>query len=77
MKWFKTIYPNLRGEVAVRGMSLSDLASVIDVSVPAIRRRLLGARNGGTDFSVYECWQLCQYFEKSFDWLFKMESDAT
>lgn len=76
MKWFKTIYPNLRGEAAVRGMSLSDLASVIDVSVPAIRRRLIGARNGGTDFSAFECWQMCQFFDKSFEWLFKMESDA-
>lgn len=76
MKWFKTIYPNLRGEAAVRGMSISDLASVIDVSVPAIRRRLLGAKNGGTDFSVYECWQMCQYFGKTFEWLFQTESDA-
>lgn len=76
MKWFKTIYPNLRGEAAVRNMGIGDLADVIGVSVPQMRRRLRGARNGGTDFTAYECWQMCQYFDKSFEWLFKMESEV-
>ena len=76
MKWFKTIYPNIRGEAAVRGMSIGDLAAVIGVSIPAMRRRLLGGKNGGTDFNAFECWKLCQYFEKSFEYLFEMLSDA-
>lgn len=75
MKWFRTIYPNLRGEVAVKGMSLSDLAAVIDVSVPAMRRRLIGSKNGGTDFTAYECWRMCRFFGKSFEWLFEMRGD--
>ena len=65
MKWFRTIYPNLRGAAAVRGMGIKDLAKVIDVSVPAMRRRLKGAKHGGTDFSAYECWCLCQHFGMS------------
>lgn len=76
MKWFKTIYPNLRGEAGSRGMGIGDLAAVIEVSVPAMRRRLVGSRNGGTDFTVYECWKLCRFFEKSFEELFKA-SDLT
>lgn len=76
MKWFRTIYPNLRGEAAVRGMSLTDLAAVIDVSVPALRRRLIGSKNGGTDFTAFECWKMCKFFDKSFEELFQMSGDA-
>ncbi len=77
MKWFRTIYPNLRGEAAVRGLGIKDLANVIDVSVPAMRRRLRGSKNGGTDFSAYECWCLCQFFGKSFEELFKTSGDKS
>ena len=75
MRWFRTIYPNLRGAAAVRGDGIKDLAKVIDVSVPAMRRRLKGAKNGGTDFSAYECWCLCQHFGMSFEELFKTRGD--
>lgn len=76
MKWFRTIYPNLRGAAAVRGMGIKDLAKVIDVSVPAMRRRLIGSKKGGTDFSAYECWCLCQHFGMSFEELFQTAGDS-
>lgn len=75
MKWFKTIYPNLRGAAAVRGEGVGDLAKVINVSVPAMRRRLNGKPNGGTSFSAHECWSLCQHFNMSFEELFKTSGD--
>lgn len=65
-----TIYPNILAEITDRDMSVGDLAKIIDVSTQAMRRRLLGKANGGTDFTVYECHILCEHFHKSFDWLF-------
>ena len=57
-------------------MGIKDLAKIIDVSVPAMRRRLKGSQNGGTDFSAYECWCLCQEFGMSFEELFKTAGDS-
>ena len=65
-----TIYPNLLAAMNSRGMSVSDLASVLGISDQAMRRRLLGKANGGSDFNVYECHVLCEYFKASFEWLF-------
>jgi hypothetical protein len=41
-----------------------------------MRRRLKGAKNGGTDFSAYECWCLCQHFGMSFEELFQTAGDS-
>ena len=65
-----TIYPNILAMVTERDMTVNDLAKIIGVSAQAMRRRLLGKANGGTDFTVYECHILCERFQKSFDWLF-------
>ena len=65
-----TIYPNLLAMLTERDMRVADLGKIIDVSEQAMRRRLLGKANGGTDITAYECHILCEHFHKSFEWLF-------
>lgn len=76
MKWFVTVYPNLRAEAARRNVSMATLAEVLGISVPALRRRLLSKAQGGTDFSPFECHVLCDYFSKPFDELFETSGDV-
>lgn len=76
MKWFKTIYPNLRAEAARRNLTVKDLADILGITVPMMRRRLLGRAQGGVDLSPYECHVLCKTFEKTFEWLFEMSDVA-
>ena len=65
-----TIYPNLLEMITDRDMTVSDLGDILGVSDQAMRRRLLGRANGGTDITAYECHILCEHFHKSFEWLF-------
>lgn len=65
-----SIYPNLIQMMTDLDMSVADLAAVLNVSDQAMRRRLLGKANGGTDITAYECHILCEHFHKSFEWLF-------
>lgn len=65
-----SIYPNVIRVMDERDMSVADLAAVIGVSDAAMRRRLLGKANGGSDITAYECHLLCEHFHKSFEWLF-------
>lgn len=65
-----SIYPNLIQMMTDLDMSVADLAAVLNVSGQAMRRRLLGKANGGTDITAYECHILCEHFHKSFEWLF-------
>lgn len=65
-----TIYPNLLTVITDHGMTVADLGAIIGVSDQAMRRRLLGKANGGTDITAYECHLLCEHFHKSFEWLF-------
>lgn len=65
-----SIYPNLIRMMTDLDMSVADLAAVLNVSDQAMRRRLLGKANGGTDITAYECHILCEHFHKSFEWLF-------
>ena len=76
MKWFKTVYLNLRGEAARRNLTVSDLADVLGITVPMMRRRLLSRAHGGVDFSAYECRLLCEFFDKPFEWLFETSGEA-
>lgn len=71
-----TIYPNLLSAMNKQGMGVNDLANVLGISDQAMRRRLLGKANGGSDFNVYECHVLCEYFESSFEWLFATGDNA-
>lgn len=65
-----TIYPNLLTTIADHDVSVAELGKIIGVSDQAMRRRLLGKANGGTDITAYECHILCEHFHKSFEWLF-------
>ena len=65
-----TIYPNLLTMITEREMSVADLGNILGVSDQAMRRRLLGKANGGTDITAYECHILCEHFHKPFEWLF-------
>lgn len=75
MGWFRTIYPNLRAEAARRGLTVRDLAAVLDINPQAMRRRLLGRKNGGSDLTAWEGHLLCDYFGMSFEELFKVEAE--
>ncbi len=65
-----TIYPNLLTTISDHDMTVADLGVIIGVSDQAMRRRLLGRANGGTDITAYECHILCEHFHKPFEWLF-------
>ena len=66
----KSIYPNLLQMMTERDMVVSDLAAIFGISDQAMRRRLLGRANGGSDITAYECHILCEFFHKPFEWLF-------
>ena len=66
----KSIYPNLLQMMNERDMVVSDLAAIFGISDQAMRRRLLGKLNGGSDITAYECHILCEFFHKPFEWLF-------
>lgn len=76
MKWFKTVYLNLRAEAARRNLGVGDLANVLGISVPKMRRRLLSRAHGGVDFSPYECRLLCEFFDMPFEELFKTSGEV-
>ena len=65
-----TIYPNLLTTIMECEMGIADLGKIIGVSEQAMRRRLVGKANRGTDITAFECHILCEYFHKSFEWLF-------
>lgn len=66
----KSIYPNLLLAMTEHDMRVIDLGRLLQVSEPAMRRRLLGKANGGSDITAYECHILCEFFHKPFEWLF-------
>lgn len=66
----KSIYPNLLQMMNERDMVVSDLAAIFGISDQAMRRRLLGKPNGGSDITAYECHIMCEFFHKPFEWLF-------
>lgn len=66
----KTIYPNLLKMITDCDMGTGDLGNILGISDQAMRRRLIGKANGGTDITAYECRILCEHFHKPFEWLF-------
>lgn len=71
-----TIYPNLLEMMTQFEMRVVDVACLLQISEQAMRRRLLGRANGGTDITAYECHILCEYFKKPFEWLFATAGDV-
>ena len=59
------MFPNLWGQKAYRHMSDEDMASVIGVSRNAYQQKVKSGR-----FTPQECKAFCDFFGKSFDFLF-------
>lgn len=60
-------YPNLLAEIARNGKSNSDVADLLALSPSSFSRRL----KGEIDWTKSEIDILCDYFNKSYDYLFK------
>lgn len=59
------MYPNLMGQKAYHGLTNDDLANIIGVSRNSFDTKMRTGR-----FTVKECKALCEYFDKSFYFLF-------
>lgn len=64
------MYPNLLGQKAYRKMTEEDMAAVIGVSRVAYQNKIKSGR-----FTPRECKAYCQYFNKSFDFLFAEDDE--
>ena len=51
------MYPNLRAEMARRGVTISQLAAVIGVQLQTLSRKL----NGGSEFTLTEAYAIKDY----------------
>jgi len=58
-------YPNLLGQKAIRGLTNADMGRIIKVSRRTFEQKIRSGR-----FTPNECKTYCDYFEKSFDFLF-------
>ena len=65
------MYPNLRAEIARKGMSLADVSAVIGRTNASTSLKL----NGKNDFTLAECVALSRYFGKTIDELFEVADD--
>ena len=64
------MFPNLIGQKAYRKLTDEDMASIIGVSRNAYQSKMKSGR-----FVASECKALCEYFNKSFDYLFAVDGD--
>lgn len=63
----KTIlYPNLLAEIARCGKTYSEIAGLLELSPSSFGRRL----SGQVEWSKSEIDTLCDYFKKTYDYLF-------
>ena len=69
-KCINVVFPLLKGEMAKRGISVRDLAKVLDTSEDSVRRRL----RGEVEFDLKEIIKLLEYFERTFEQLFGKEA---
>lgn len=65
------MFPNLLGQKAYRGLTDEDMAAIIGVSRNAWQQKVKSGR-----FTPQECKALCDYFGKSFAYLFASDGDA-
>ena len=72
-KCIKVKFPSLKGEMAKRGISVSDLAEVLDSSEDSVRRRL----RGDVEFDLTEIIKILDYFQSTFEELFGEEDIAS
>lgn len=64
------MYPNLLGQKAYYKLTDEDMAKIIDVSRNAYTAKIKSGR-----FYPEECKKYCDYFKKSFDFLFATEDE--
>lgn len=64
------MFPNLLGQKAYRGLSDTDMANIIGVSRNTWHQKIKNGR-----FTPMECKALCEYFGKSFAYLFAADGD--
>ena len=69
-KCINVVFPLLKGEMAKRGISVRDLAKVLDTSEDSVRRRL----RGEVEFDLKEIIKLLEYFGRTFEQLFGKEA---
>lgn len=60
-------YPNLLAEIARKGETYESLATLLNISVSAVARRM----NGSVEWSKSEIDTLCDHFSKDYDYLFR------
>ncbi len=65
MKGGISMYPNLLGQKAYYHLSNDEMAQIIGVSRNSFEKKMKTGR-----FNVKECRALCEYFNKSFCFLF-------
>ena len=63
----KILYPNLRAEIARRGLKHYQFAEMVGMSAVVFSSRLTGA----TEFDVAEITRICEVLGFSFEYLFK------
>lgn len=64
------MYPNLLGQKAFRHLTNEDMAKIIGVSRTAYEQKIRSGR-----FTPTECRAYCDYFRKSFEFLFAEERE--
>ena len=65
------MYPNLLGQKAYHHMSDENMAAVIGVSRNAYQQKIKSGR-----FTPEECKKFCEFFAKSFDFLFATNDET-
>ena len=64
------MFPNLMGQKALHKLSDAHMAKIIGVSRNAYQQKIKSGR-----FTPAECKALCEYFDKSFSYLFALDGD--
>ena len=64
------MFPNLLGQKAFHHLTDDDMATIIGVSRNAWQQKIKSGR-----FTPKECKSLCDYFNKSFSYLFAEDGD--
>lgn len=64
------MYANLRAEKAKRRLTDETMAEIIGVHKNTYRNKMVSGK-----FAPWECKKLCDYFGKSFNFLFALEEE--
>lgn len=66
------MFPNLLGQQKYRHMTAADMAAVLGISRTAYQNKMKSGR-----FTPDECRKFCDYFGKSFDFLFATDEELS